>query len=175
MKYRDFRDFLAKLEERGELRRVSAPVNPRLEMTEVCDRVLRRGGPAILFEQPTGFDMPVLANLFGTPKRVALGMGEESVDALREVGELLAFLRQPEPPKGMRDALDKLPIFRQVLNMAPKSRRSATWQANVQEGPDVDLGRLPVQTCWPGDAGPLMGGKKRKRGRGGRGEETEGE
>jgi 4-hydroxy-3-polyprenylbenzoate decarboxylase len=156
MKYRDFRDFLTKLEERGELRRVSAPVNPRLEMTEICDRVLRRGGPAVLFEQPTGFDIPVLANLFGTPKRVALGMGEESVDALREIGELLAFLRQPEPPKGMRDALDKLPIFRKVMNMAPKTRRSAPWQANAQEGPDVDLGRLPVQTCWPGDAGPLI-------------------
>jgi 4-hydroxy-3-polyprenylbenzoate decarboxylase len=125
-------------------------------MTEICDRVLRSGGPAILFERPTGFDMPVLGNLFGTPTRVALGMGEESVEALREVGELLAFLRQPEPPKGMRDALDKLPIFRQVLSMAPKTRRSAPWQDNVLEGPDVDLGRLPVQTCWPGDAGPLI-------------------
>ena len=156
MKYRDFRDFLTQLEARGELRRVSTPVDPRLEMTEICDRVLRRGGPAILFERPTGFDMPVLGNLFGTPKRVALGMGEESVEALREIGELLAFLRQPEPPKGMRDALDKLPIFRQVLSMAPKTRRSAPWQDNVLEGPDVDLGRLPVQTCWPDDAGPLI-------------------
>ena len=156
MKYRDFRDFLTKLEERGELRRVAEPVNPRLEMTEICDRVLRRGGPAILFERPVGFDIPVLGNLFGTPRRVALGMGEESVDALREVGELLAFLRQPEPPKGMRDALDKLPIFRRVMQMAPKLRGSAPFQSNVLEGPDVDLNRLPVQTCWPGDAGPLI-------------------
>jgi 4-hydroxy-3-polyprenylbenzoate decarboxylase len=156
MKYRDFRDFLTKLEQRGELRRVTAPVNPRLEMTEICDRVLRNGGPALLFEQPVGYDIPVLGNLFGTPQRVALGMGEESVDALRGVGELLAFLRQPEPPKGMRDALEKLPIFRQVLNMAPRLRRSAPFQDNVLEGPDVDLGRLPVQTCWPGDAGPLI-------------------
>jgi 4-hydroxy-3-polyprenylbenzoate decarboxylase len=156
MKYRDFRDFLTKLEERGELRRVTAPVNPRLEMTEICDRVLRAGGPALLFERPVGYDIPVLGNLFGTPQRVALGMGEESVDALRGVGELLAFLRQPEPPKGMRDALEKLPVFRQVLNMAPRLRRSAPFQDNVLEGPDVDLGRLPVQTCWPGDAGPLI-------------------
>ncbi len=156
MKYRDFRDFLTKLEQRGELRRVTAPVNPRLEMTEICDRVLRKGGPALLFEQPVGYDIPVLGNLFGTPQRVALGMGEESVDALRGVGELLAFLRQPEPPKGMRDALEKLPIFRQVLNMAPRLRRSAPFKDNLLEGPDVDLGRLPVQTCWPGDAGPLI-------------------
>ena len=156
MKYRDFRDFLTQLEQRGELKRVSAPVNPRLEMTEICDRVLRRGGPAILFENPVGFDMPVLGNLFGTPRRVALGMGEESVEALRGVGELLAFLRQPEPPKGMRDALDKLPIYRKVLSMAPRERRNAPCRANVLEGPDVDLGRLPVQTCWPGDAGPLI-------------------
>jgi len=156
MKYRDLRDFLGQLEARNLLKRINAPVSPRLEMTEVCDRTLRAGGPALLFEQPEGYQMPVLGNLFGTPERVALGMGEETVDALREVGELLAFLRQPEPPRGMGDAWDKLPIFRQVLNMAPKLRRSGACQSNVVEGPDVDLATLPVQTCWPGDAGPLI-------------------
>ncbi len=156
MKYRDLRDFVTQLETRGELRRIGLPVSPKLEMTEICDRVLRQEGPALLFENPQGYDMQVLGNLFGTPTRVALGMGQESVESLREVGELLAFLRQPEPPKGMRDAWDKLPIFRQILNMAPREIRNGPCQSTVIEGPDVDLGRLPVQTCWPGDAGPLI-------------------
>ena len=123
MKYRDLRDFLDQLEKRGELRRIATPVSPQLEMTEICDRTLRKGGPALLFEQPTGFGMPVLGNLFGTPKRVAMGMGRESTEALREVGELLAFLRQPEPPAGMRDAWDKLPVFRQILSMVISSTK----------------------------------------------------
>jgi len=156
MKYRDLRDFLQQLEKGGELRRIATPVSPRLEMTEICDRTLRKGGPALLFEHPTGFDMPVLGNLFGTPKRVALGMGRDDTGALREVGELLAFLRQPEPPAGMRDAWDKLPVFRQILSMAPREVRSGACQTHVLEGPDVDLGALPVQTCWPEDAGPLI-------------------
>ena len=156
MQYRDLRDFIDQLEARGELKRVSAEVDPNLEMTEICDRTLRRAGPAILFENPTGHSMPVLGNLFGTPERVALGMGAESVDALREIGELLAFLKSPEPPKGMRDAWHNLPVFRKVLDMAPKVRRSAPCQKNIIEGDDVDLGRLPIQTCWPGDAGPLI-------------------
>ena len=156
MKYSDLRDFIRLLEAQGELRRITAPVSPVLEMTEICDRTLKRGGPALLFENPTGHDMPVLGNLFGTPRRVALGMGQDSVEALREVGKLLAFLKEPDPPKGMRDAWDKLPIFRQVLNMAPKTVRSAPCQQNFLEGPDVDLERLPIQTCWPGDAGPLL-------------------
>ncbi len=156
MQYRDLRDFIDQLEARGELKRVSAEVDPNLEMTEICDRTLRRAGPAILFENPTGHSMPVLGNLFGTPERVALGMGAESVDALREIGELLAFLKSPEPPKGMRDAWHNLPVFRKVLDMAPKVRRSAPCQKNIIEGDDVDLGQLPIQTCWPGDAGPLI-------------------
>ena len=156
MKYKDLRDFIAQLESMGELKRVSAPVSPNLEMTEVCDRVLRAGGPAVLFENPAGHDMPVLANLFGTPKRVALGMGEDSTDALREVGKLLAFLKEPEPPKGLKDAWEKLPVFKQVLNMAPKEVSSAPCQEVVWEGADVDLSRLPIQTCWPGDAAPLL-------------------
>jgi 4-hydroxy-3-polyprenylbenzoate decarboxylase len=156
MKYKDLRDFIAQLESMGELKRVSAPVSPNLEMTEVCDRVLRAGGPAVLFENPAGHDMPVLANLFGTPKRVALGMGEESTDALREVGKLLAFLKEPEPPKGLKDAWEKFPVFKQVLNMAPKEVSSAPCQEVAWEGKDVDLSKLPIQTCWPGDAAPLL-------------------
>ncbi len=156
MKYDDLRDFLSQLEKQGELKRVAVEVDPRLEMTEICDRVLRAGGPAILFEKPKGHSIPVLANLFGTPRRVALGMGEDSVEALREVGKLLAYLKEPEPPKGLKDAWDKLPMLRQVLNMAPKVVSSAPCQEIVWEGKDVDLARLPVQTCWPGDAGPLI-------------------
>jgi 4-hydroxy-3-polyprenylbenzoate decarboxylase len=156
MQYRDLRDFVARLEAIGELRRVRVEVDPRLEMTEVCDRVLRAGGPALLFERPKGHAMPVLANLFGTPRRVALGMGRDSVEELREVGRLLAFLKEPDPPRGLRDAWEKLPAFRQVLNMAPKVVGRAPCQEHVLEGEEVDLARLPVQTCWPGDAGPLI-------------------
>ncbi len=155
-KYKDLRDFIAMLESRGELKRIREAIDPNLEMTEICDRTLRAGGPALLFENPKGYDHPVLANLFGTPERVALGMGEESVTALREVGKLLAQLKEPEPPKGMRDAWEKLPIFKQVLNMGPKVVKSAPCQTHVVEGDDVDLYRLPIQTCWPGDAGPLV-------------------
>jgi len=156
MKYSDLRDFLGQLEARGQLKRINTQVDPRLEITEICDRTLRRAGPALLFENPTGHRIPVLGNLFGTAERVALGMGRESAAALRDVGELLAFLRQPEPPRGMRDAWDKLPIFRQILSMSPKLRKSAPCQTHIRAGADVDLGSLPVQTCWPGDAGPLI-------------------
>jgi 4-hydroxy-3-polyprenylbenzoate decarboxylase len=157
MKYADLRDFIAQLESRGELSRIAVEVDPRLEITEICDRVLKAGGPALLFENPRHHTIPVLANLFGTPRRVALGMGEEDVGALREVGRLLAFLKEPEPPKGLVDAWrNTRPVFMQVLNMAPKLRSSAPCQELVWEGADVDLGRLPVQTCWPGDVGPLI-------------------
>ena len=156
MKYKDLRDFIAQLEKQGELKRISTEVDPHLEMTEICDRVLKAGGPAILFEKPKGHSIPVLANLFGTPGRVAMGMGEDSVEALREVGKLLAFLKEPEPPKGLKDAWDKFPLFRQVLNMAPKELSSADCQEIVWEGKDVDLARLPIQTCWPGDVAPLI-------------------
>ena len=156
MKYQDLRDFVAQLEARGELKRVKVEVDPRLEITEICDRTLRAGGPALLFERVKGSSMPVLANLFGTPRRVALGMGEEDVGALREVGRLLAMLKEPDPPKGMRDAWEKLPVFKRVLDMAPKERSSAPCQQFLLEGDAVDLGRLPVQTCWPEDAGPLI-------------------
>jgi 4-hydroxy-3-polyprenylbenzoate decarboxylase len=156
MRYHDLRDFIAQLEKQGELKRISLEISPHLEMTEICDRVLKQGGPAILFERPTGHIIPVLGNLFGTPKRVAMGMGEESVDALREVGKLLAYLKEPDPPRGLKDAWDKLPVLKKVLDMAPKELRSAPCQEIVWEGDQVDLGRLPIQTCWPGDAGPLI-------------------
>ena len=156
MKYKDLRDFIAQLEKIGELKRIKTPVDPNLEMTEICSRVLKAGGPALLFENPVGHSMPVLANLFGTPHRVALGMGEDNVAALREVGKLLAFLKEPEPPKGLKDAWEKLPVYRQVLNMAPKQLSHAPCQDIVWEGSAVDLARLPIQTCWPDDAGPLI-------------------
>ncbi|MGB2148425.1 4-hydroxy-3-polyprenylbenzoate decarboxylase [uncultured Cobetia sp.] len=156
MQYRDLRDFIAALEEKGELKRIRAEVDPYLEMTEICDRTLKAGGPALLFENVKGHNMPVLGNLFGTPRRVALGMGQESVEALREVGELLAFLKEPEPPKGFRDAWDKLPIFKQVMSMGPKKVKRAPCQEIVLEGEDVDLDMIPIQHCWPGDAAPLV-------------------
>jgi len=156
MKYNDLREFINYLEQRGELKRVTFEVDPHLEMTEICDRTLRREGPALLFENPTGYDVPLLANLFGTPKRVALGMGQTSTEALREVGKLLAFLKEPDPPKGFKDALGKLPLFKQVLNMPPKVINHAPCQENILTGHDVDLSLFPIQTCWPQDAAPLI-------------------
>ena len=137
MEYSDLRDFIDQLEQRGELKRIKTEVDPYLEMTEICDRVLRAQGPAILFENPKGSDIPVLANLFGTPRRVALGMGEEEVEALRDIGKLLAMLKEPDPPKGMKDAWEKLPIFKKVLDMAPKEKRNANCQQVRVEAEDV--------------------------------------
>ncbi len=156
MKYKDLRDFIAQLESNGELKRVPIEVDPDLQVTEICDRTLKRAGPALLFENPKGSNMPLLANLFGTPERVAMGMGEDSVSALREVGKLLAFLKEPDPPKGMKDAWAKLPKFKQVLNMTPKLVKQAPCQEQVLAGSDIDLGNYPIQTCWPDDAGPLI-------------------
>jgi 4-hydroxy-3-polyprenylbenzoate decarboxylase len=154
--YADLRGFLAQLEGAGELKRIVAEVSPRLEITEISDRVLRAGGPALLFERPAGHRIPVLANLFGSVRRIAAAMGVADASGLREMGELLAHLKEPEPPKGLRDLWDKFPLFRQVLNMAPRVRSGAPCQEIVLEGKEVDLARLPVQTCWPGDAGPLI-------------------
>ena len=156
MKYTDLRDFIAALEQRGELVRIQAEVDPRLEMTEIADRTLRAGGPALLFENPKGFSTPVLANLFGTEQRVALGMGAENLGALRDIGDILAYLRQPDPPKGMRDMWDKAPLLKQVLHMGPKVVRNAACQYHAKQGAEVDLNQLPIQTCWPGDAAPLI-------------------
>ena len=154
--FTDLRDFIDELEKRGLLVRIKEPVDPNLEMTEIADRTLRGGGPALLFENPVGFDMPVLANLFGTEERVAMGMGAESLGALREIVELLAYLRQPDPPKGMRDLINKAPLLKQVLNMGPKVIKRPPCQEVILRSSEVDLTRLPVQTCWPGDVGPLV-------------------
>ena len=156
MKYKDLRDFIDLLEKRGELKRISQEIDPYLEMTEIADRTLRAEGPALLFENPKGYDIPVLANLFGTPKRVAMGMGQEDVSELREVGKLLAFLKEPEPPKGIKEALGQIPVFKQVLNMPAKEVKKAPCQQVILQGDDVDLTKFPIQHCWPGDAAPLI-------------------
>lgn len=156
MKYSDLRDFIAQLETRGLLKRIDYPVSPYLEMTAVSDKVLRSGGPALLFTNTQHHRMPVLTNLFGTVERVAQGMGADSVKALREVGLLLAALKEPEPPKGFKDVFSKLPLLKQALNMAPKQVSSALCQTYVWEKDKVDLHSLPIQTCWPGDVAPLI-------------------
>ncbi|RMG90452.1 MAG: UbiD family decarboxylase, partial [Zetaproteobacteria bacterium] len=156
MSARDLRSFLAELEARHLLRRVPVEVSTDLEITEISDRVLRAGGPALLFERIKGSDMRVLTNLFGTPERIALGMGRESAEELREIGTLLAYLKEPEPPAGVRDLWDKFPMLRKVMDMHPKTQRDAPWKEMSWEGEDVDLSRLPIQRCWPGDAAPLI-------------------
>jgi 4-hydroxy-3-polyprenylbenzoate decarboxylase len=156
MKYKDLRGFIKQLEKQGELKRITVEVDPYLEMTEISDRTLKQQGPALLFENPKGSNIPVLTNLFGTPKRVAMGMGADSVTELREIGKLLAYLKEPEPPKGMKDAMEKIPVFKKVLNMAPKVISSPPCQEVIREGDEVDLSVFPIQTCWPDDAAPLI-------------------
>jgi 4-hydroxy-3-polyprenylbenzoate decarboxylase len=156
IKHKDLRDFIKFLEERGELKRISAEIDPVLEMTEICDRTLKVGGPALLFENPKGFDIPVLGNLFGTPERVAMGMGKENLHSLRELGDLLAFLKEPEPPKSIKDLWNNRGKFKQVLNMPADIVKKAPCQDITISKSNVDLGKLPIQTCWPGDAGPLI-------------------
>ncbi|MFY7697997.1 MAG: 4-hydroxy-3-polyprenylbenzoate decarboxylase [Legionella sp.] len=156
MKYVDLRDFLAQLDKIGLLKHIDHPVSPHLEITTISDRVLRQQGPALLFNHPMGHQIPVLTNLFGTVERVALAMGKESVSALREVGRLLATLKEPEPPKGFKDAFNKLPLLKQAFNMAPKYVSNANCQMHVWEKDEVDLTKLPIQTCWPGDVSPLI-------------------
>ncbi|WP_343654348.1 UbiD family decarboxylase domain-containing protein, partial [Herbaspirillum sp.] len=156
MKYTDLRDFISQLQQKGELKRVAHPVSSHLEMTEIADRTLRAEGPALLFEQVDQKNIPVLANLFGTPHRVALGMGAHSITELRRIGHLLARLKEPEPPKGIKDVLDLGTLVKSLWDMAPKERGSAPCQDVVWEGKDVDLSRLPIQHCWPGDVAPLI-------------------
>jgi len=156
MKYKDLRHFIDLLEQRGLLQRIKTEVDPYLEITEICDRTLRAKGPALLFENVKNSSIPILANLFGTPERVALGMGEESLEALRELGKLLAFLKQPDPPKGMKDAWKQLPVFRKILDMAPKVVKNPPCQKISYQGDGVDLDMIPVQTSWPGDVAPLI-------------------
>ncbi len=156
MSFKDLREFLDHLESEGKLKRITHPIDPDYEMTEISDRTLRAGGPALLFENPVGYDYPVLTNLFGTPERVAIGMGRSNVKDLREVGKLLAYLKEPEPPKGFKDAIDKIPVFKQVLNMPAKRLRKAPCQNIVWQGEDVDLDKIPVMSCWQDDVAPLL-------------------
>lgn len=156
MNFSNFRDFLTYLEQQGELKRITYPVSPYLEMTEIADRVLRAQGPALLFENPIGYTMPVLCNLFGTTKRVAMAMGQDDPSALREIGQLLAFLREPEPPKGIRQFFNVLPKYKQILNMPVKRRSSAPCQEVVLKDEHVDLTQLPIMHCWPEDVAPLL-------------------
>lgn len=156
MSFKDLREFVDQLEKLGKLKRITHPIDPHYEMTEISDRVLRAGGPALLFENPIGYDYPVLTNLFGTPERVAIGMGRSEVKELREVGKLLAYLKEPEPPRGFKDALDKLPVFKQVLNMPAKRLRKAPCQEIVWQGEEIDLDKIPVMSCWQDDVAPLL-------------------
>lgn len=161
MKYKDLRDFISQLEKNNDLKRIDTPVSSSLEMTEISDRVLKVEGPALIFQhamhEGKKSDMPVLTNLFGTPKRVAQGMGAADTTALRDIGELLASLREPEAPKGFKDALAKVSMLKAALwDMSPKNVRGAPCQDIVWEGNDVDLAKLPIQTCWPGDVAPLL-------------------
>ena len=161
MKYKDLRDFISQLEKNNDLKRIDTPVSSSLEMTEISDRVLKAEGPALIFQhalhEGKKSDMPVLTNLFGTPTRVAQGMGAADTTALRDIGELLASLREPEAPKGFKDALAKVSMLKAALwDMSPKNVRGAPCQDIVWEGNDVDLAKLPIQTCWPGDVAPLL-------------------
>lgn len=156
MNFKDLRDFLDYLEQRGELKRITHPIDPHYEMTEISDRTLRAKGPALLFENPLGYDFPVLTNLFGTPERVAMGMGRQQVQELRDVGQWLAYLKEPEPPRGLKELIEKLPVFKQVLNMPVKRLRRAPCQEIVWQGDAVDLDKIPVMSCWPDDVAPLL-------------------
>jgi 4-hydroxy-3-polyprenylbenzoate decarboxylase len=160
MKYRDLRDFLALLEQRNALLKVQESVSTELEMTWLSDRTLRAGGPALLFQNPTTrgrvSSIPVVTNLFGTPERVALGMGAEQVSSLREIGELLARLKEPEPPRGLQDAGNLLRMAKTLWDMKPAVIRHPACHELIISGDDIDLGKLPVQHCWPGDVAPLI-------------------
>ncbi|MEX2366890.1 MAG: UbiD family decarboxylase, partial [Pseudohongiellaceae bacterium] len=156
MIFKDLREFITTLESLGELKRIETEIDPCLEMTEVCDRTLRQQGPALLFENPKNCSIPVLGNLFGTPRRVALAMGQEDILALRDVGKLLAFLKEPDPPKGWKDLWEKAPLFKQALYIAPKVIKNPPCQEVIIEEQDVNLNTLPIQTCWPGDVAPLV-------------------
>ena len=156
MRYRDLREFIEQLEKDGDLKRISQRIDPNLEITEIADRTLKRQGPALLFEQVGDSKIPLLANLFGTEQRVARAMGASELQSLREVGKLLAFLKEPEPPKGFIDALKTLPIYKKILDMSPRQVSNPKCQQIKIVGDEVDLSILPIQTCWPDDAGPLI-------------------
>ena len=156
MAFKDLRDFINLLEREGELKRISAEVDSYLEVTEISDRTLKKGGPALLFENIKGSSIPLLANLFGNHRRIALGMGQDDLDGLRDVGKLLAFLKEPKPPSGWKDLWKNLPNYRSVLNISTSVKNSAPCQEVVIKDENIDLSIFPIQTSWPGDAGPLV-------------------
>ncbi|MBM88078.1 MAG: 4-hydroxy-3-polyprenylbenzoate decarboxylase [Gammaproteobacteria bacterium] len=156
MSFKDLREFIDLLEKKGELKRIQTKVDPYLEVTEISDRTLRRGGPALIFENVKGSSLPLLANLFGNTRRIALAMGQKDLNGLRDVGKLLAFLKEPTPPSGWKDLWENLPSYKSVLNISPNVKRSAPCQEVIIEENDVDLSMLPIQTCWPGDVSPLV-------------------
>jgi 4-hydroxy-3-polyprenylbenzoate decarboxylase len=156
MYYQDLREFITELEKQAELKRITIPVKSELEITEICRRTLDRKGPALLFENVVNNSIPVLANLFGTTKRVAIAMGKNDLSGLRELGQLLAQLKQPEPPAGIKDTIEKLPVLKKALSMPVKTLSQGKCQENVIEGENVDLSTLPIQTCWPKDVAPLI-------------------
>ncbi|UDG81464.1 3-octaprenyl-4-hydroxybenzoate carboxy-lyase [Candidatus Profftia lariciata] len=156
MKYHDLREFISLLEHKGELKRINQSIDPYLEMTDIASRTLRANGPALIFENPQGYNIPVLCNLFGTIRRIALSIGKEDISALRDIGKLLAFLKDPEPPKNFRDFCNKLPHFKQILNMPIKLLRSAPCQELIWYGDQVDIGQIPIMHCWPEDVAPLI-------------------
>jgi 4-hydroxy-3-polyprenylbenzoate decarboxylase len=154
--FQDLREFLSHLESRGDLKTIDAPVSPKLELTEIARRVLARRGPALLFKRASERGIPVLANLFGTQQRVAAALGADDTSALADLGRLLAALRAPQPPRGLKEAWRALPLLKEILNMAPRTVRGAACQEERVEGAAVDLAAWPIQTCWPEDAGPLI-------------------
>ena len=156
MAFKDLRDFIALLEREGELKRIGAEVDSHLEVTEISDRTLKKGGPALLFENIKGSSIPLLANLFGNSHRIALGMGQNNLEGLRDVGKLLAFLKEPKPPSGWKDLWKNLPNYKSVLNISTSVKKSAPCQEVVIKEEDIDLSIFPIQTSWPGDAGPLV-------------------
>ncbi|MBM2830313.1 MAG: 3-octaprenyl-4-hydroxybenzoate carboxy-lyase, partial [Gammaproteobacteria bacterium] len=156
MAYKDLRDYLISLEKQGELKRISDRVDTHLEITEICQRTLRNAGPVLLFENPADKGIPLLGNLFGTVQRVAAAIGQESIEDLREVGRVLAFLKEPGWPNKISEAIERLPAFRKLIHMKPREVHAAPCHENIIEAEDIDLATLPIQTCWPGDAGPLI-------------------
>lgn len=156
MAFKDLREFITLLEKEGELVRIEAEVDPVLEITEIADRTLRSNGPALLFENPKGHSIPLLANLFGNTKRIALAMGQDDISGLRDIGKLLAFLKEPSPPAGWKDLWKNLPSYRNVLNMPARITKNAPCQEVIIQSADINLNVLPIQTCWPGDIAPLI-------------------
>lgn len=156
MKNKDLRSFIRTLKNKQELKSIEFLVNPDLEITEICDRILKVGGPALLFNKPDGYTMPVLCNLFGTIRRITLGIGISKFLSLRDIGKLLSFLKEPQLPTGLRDFISNIPHFRHILHMPTKILNKAVCQENICRDTEVDITSMPIMRCWPGDISPLI-------------------